>query len=80
MMAEPKHQTEPKGDEMERNSIEKPGVTQVKEVNTASVALAAALAEQKPSLWSKSVLRLWAIMAIGYMISTINGFGKFPAI
>lgn len=64
-----------KRDEMERNSIEKP-VGEVQEINTASVALSAALAEQKPHLFSKPILRLWAFMAVGYLISTINGYGE----
>lgn len=46
----------------------------VTEVNAASVALAAAVAAQKPSLVSKSMLKLYCIMAIGYLVSTMNGF------
>lgn len=34
----------------------------VKEANVASVALAAALEAQKPKLWSRSMLQLYAIM------------------
>lgn len=47
---------------------------QVHEVNTASVALAAAVAADKPKLWSKSMLRLYFIIGTGYLISTMNGF------
>lgn len=47
----------------------------VKEVNTTSVALAAAVAAQKPKLWSKNMLKLYFIMSIGYLVSTMNGFG-----
>lgn len=47
-----------------------------KEVNTASVALAAAVAEQKPKPLSNAMLRLYGIMTVGYLVSTINGFGK----
>jgi hypothetical protein len=38
----------------------------VTEINAASVALAAAVAAQKPSLWSKNMLKLYFIMGIGY--------------
>jgi len=47
----------------------------VTEVNTASVALAAAVASQKPKLWSRNMIKLYGIMAIGYLVSTMNGFG-----
>ncbi len=53
---------------------EKP-VGRVAQVNTASVALAAAVAEQKPNLWSRNMIRLYFIMGIGYLVSTLNGFG-----
>ncbi|KAF6822323.1 lactose permease [Colletotrichum musicola] len=49
-------------------------VGEVKEVNAASVALAAALAERKPNIWSPAMLKLYFIMAIGYLVSTMNGF------
>jgi MFS family permease len=52
---------------------EKP-VGEVHQVNTASVALAAAVAEQKPSLWSPNMRKLYWIMGIGYLVSTLNGF------
>jgi len=44
------------------------------EIATASAALAAAVAEQKPKLLSASMLRLYMIMGIGYLVSTMNGF------
>ncbi|KAI9847951.1 MAG: hypothetical protein M1837_001468 [Sclerophora amabilis] len=46
----------------------------LKEINAASVALAAAVAAQKPSLVSKNMLKLYCIMALGYLVSTMNGF------
>jgi hypothetical protein len=46
------------------------------EVQAASVALAAAMAAQKPNLLSKNMLKLYFIMSVGYLISTMNGFGK----
>jgi hypothetical protein len=46
----------------------------VKEFNAASVALAAAVAAQKPSLLSKNMLKLYFIMSVGYLVSTMNGF------
>lgn len=46
----------------------------VKQVNTASVALAAAVAEQKPKLLSPNMIKLYMIMGIGYLVSTMNGF------
>lgn len=51
----------------------------LKDVNPASAALAAAVASQKPSPWSKNMLKLYSIMAIGYLVSTMNGFGKFKS-
>lgn len=53
---------------------EKP-VGNTREINAASVALAAAIEAQKPSLLSKNMLKLYLIMAIGYLVSTMNGFG-----
>lgn len=53
------------------------GRTQTREVHTASVALAAAVAEQKPNIWSKNMFKLYGIMAVGYLVSTMNGFGTF---
>jgi hypothetical protein len=47
----------------------------VTQVQAASVALAAATAAQKPSLWSENMLKLYFIMAVGYLVSTMNGFG-----
>ena len=55
---------------------EKYATGKVTEVQAASVALAAALAGQKPNLLSKSMLKLYFIMSVGYLISTMNGFGK----
>ncbi|CAO2649157.1 Nn.00g101060.m01.CDS01 [Neocucurbitaria sp. VM-36] len=46
----------------------------VKEANVASVALAAAVEAQKPKLWSRSMIQLYGIMGIGYLVSTLNGF------
>lgn len=75
-MASSKEVENPKQDDA-RDSIDKHHGG--KEVTTASVALAAAIAEQKPNPFSKSMFRLYAIMTVGYLISTINGFGTpFP--
>lgn len=46
----------------------------VKETAVASVALTAAVNAQKPSLLSPNMLRLYLIMGIGYLVSTMNGF------
>jgi len=46
----------------------------VKETAVASVALTAAINAQKPSLLSPNMLRLYLIMGIGYLVSTMNGF------
>lgn len=75
-MASSKEVQNPDRDGFPRDSIEK---HHGKEVTTASVALAAAMAEQKPNPFSRSMLRLYAIMTVGYLISTINGFGILPA-
>ncbi|KAK3614439.1 hypothetical protein LTR56_027256 [Elasticomyces elasticus] len=54
---------------------EKPTGTIVKEEAVHSVALTEALAMgAKPSIWSKSMLQLYAIMAVGYLVSTLNGY------
>lgn len=45
------------------------------EVNTASEALAVAIAQDKPNPWGSGMIRLYAIMGIGYLVSTMNGFG-----
>lgn len=45
-----------------------------KEANVHSVALTEALAAQKPSPWSRNMLQLYAIMGVGYLVSTLNGF------
>lgn len=50
---------------------------QVTQIQTASVALAAAVAAQKPRLLSRNMIQLYAIMAIGYLVSTMNGFGMY---
>jgi len=57
---------------------EKYATGKVTEVQAASVALAAALAGQKPNLLSKNMLKLYFIMSVGYLISTMNGFGNGP--
>ncbi|OAL49238.1 general substrate transporter [Pyrenochaeta sp. DS3sAY3a] len=46
----------------------------VKEAHVASVALAAAVEAQKPNLWSPNMIKLYGIMGIGYLVSTLNGF------
>ncbi|KAH9860718.1 hypothetical protein J1614_012050 [Plenodomus biglobosus] len=48
--------------------------TNIKEAHVANVALAAALEAQKPKLLSKSMMQLYGIMGIGYLVSTMNGF------
>lgn len=52
------------------------GETREMEVSVVSAALAAAVEEQKPRLFSKNMLKLWWIMGIGYLISTMNGYGE----
>jgi hypothetical protein len=54
-------------------------VGNVKEANVASVALAAAVEAQKPKLLSPNMIKLYMIMAIGYLVSTMNGFGEHLA-
>ncbi|KAG7145717.1 Lactose permease like protein [Verticillium longisporum] len=51
-------------------------VSTVTGVNATSVTLAAALAEQKPNIWSANMIRLYMIMGIGYLVSTMNGFAS----
>lgn len=45
-----------------------------KEQNVHSVALAEAMAAQKPDPKSKGMIKLYMILAIGYLVSTLNGF------
>lgn len=64
-------------DELRKGSV-------AKEANVHSVALTEALAAQKPSPWSRNMIKLYMIMAIGYLVSTLNGFDsslmvRFPA-
>ena len=44
------------------------------EVNPAAAALAAATEAVKPRMFSPGMVRLWMILGIGYLISTMNGF------
>ncbi|KAK6217107.1 lactose permease [Colletotrichum tabaci] len=53
---------------------EKAAAGEVKEINAASVALAAALEERPPNIWSPNMLKLYFILSIGYLVSTMNGF------
>ena len=46
-----------------------------REVHATSVALAAAVEKRPPKLWSTNMLKLYGILGIGYLISTMNGFG-----
>nr|OQO29514.1 hypothetical protein B0A51_02606 [Rachicladosporium sp. CCFEE 5018] len=46
----------------------------VKEANVHSVALTEALEAQKPKLWSRSMIQLYLIMGVGYLVSTLNGY------
>lgn len=58
---------------------EKVGGDDVTQVQAASVALTAAIAARKPNLLSKNMFKLYAVMAIGYLVSTMNGFGMLMA-
>lgn len=50
-------------------------IEHVTQVETSSAALAEALA-QKGKLSGKSLARLYVVMTVGYLVSTIQGFGK----
>ena len=76
-MASAREVENPRRGSVPRESFEKPSHNG-KEVITASVALSAAIAEQKPNPLSLAMLRLYAIMTVGYLISTNNGFGALP--
>lgn len=69
------HKHEAQSEVLEEFAGDEKPVGNVKEVNTTSVALAAAFAAQKPNLLSKNMLKLYFIMSIGYLVSTMNGFG-----
>lgn len=66
----------PPHDDNDRDSLDKPHGN-VQEINPATVGLAAAEAERKPNPLSKAMLRLYCIMIVGYLVSTINGYGMF---
>jgi hypothetical protein len=61
----------------EHEMAEEKAVGKVVQVNAASVALAEAVAKQKPNIWSKNMFHLYAIMGVGYLVSTMNGFGGY---
>lgn len=44
------------------------------EVNPAAAELVAVTEANKPSLVSPGMIKLWVIVSIGYLISTMNGF------
>lgn len=44
------------------------------EVNPAAAELVAATQVNKPSLTSPGMIKLWIIVSVGYLISTMNGF------
>lgn len=74
-MSAPKNEDAPHEVREDNYDDEKVG-PEVTQVNAASVALAAAIAAQKPSLLSKNMLKLYFIMSVGYLVSTMNGFGE----
>ena len=47
----------------------------VREVQATSVALAAAVNKEPPKLWTPNMIKLYLILGIGYLISTMNGYG-----
>lgn len=59
-------------------SIKEP-VHVTKEIEATSVDLAVAAELQKPQLWSKTMMRVYYVMTVGYLVSTIQGYGKFLA-
>ena len=58
----------------EHDEMAKP-IEHVTQVETSSAALAEALA-QKGKLSGKALARLYVVMTVGYLVSTIQGFGK----
>ena len=59
-----------------KSSIEEVDEKQVRnvEVNPAAAELVAVTEANKPSLVSPGMIKLWIIVSIGYLISTMNGF------
>lgn len=49
---------------------------EVTQINVSSVALAAAIRAEKPSPLSKNMLKLYILMSVGYLVSTMVGFGE----
>lgn len=74
------HETTTDAHQVSSNLDEKYASGRVVQVQAASVALAAAVAAHKPSLLSKNMLQLYFIMGIGYLVSTMNGFGMCPTL
>ncbi|KAF2763096.1 general substrate transporter [Pseudovirgaria hyperparasitica] len=54
--------------------VDAEGDGRTKEIQVHSVALTAAVEAQPPKLLSKGMLKLYFIMTIGYLVSTLNGF------
>ena len=71
-----------KEDEAQASHVQEPTIADEKsrgkthEVTTASVALAAAVAEQKPNIWSKNMIKLYGSMGSGDLISSVRGVGR----
>ncbi|KAJ5153550.1 Lactose permease [Penicillium canariense] len=61
-------------DVMGHVALAKEAAGRATEINTASVALYAATSAQPPRLLSRNMIKLYIIMAVGYLISTMNGF------
>jgi hypothetical protein len=61
--------------EIESLDHEKP-MMKAESTNPACVTLARAAAEQPPKMWSLEMGPIYLIMTVGYLVSTIQGYGK----
>lgn len=70
------HDERPSMDPKSRVDFVEEAAPTMEELNPASAPLAAAMSKQKPKFWSRSMIRVFMAMTVGYLISTIQGYGK----
>jgi len=62
------------GEVLTDEMLKKGGADQIEEVNVANVHLAAALGPNKPATWGRGHVQLYAMCALVYLCSTMNGY------
>lgn len=74
--SEARSSAEDRGQQIHMENEEKQPTGAVTHMEAGFVDLATAAALQKPKFWSMSMLRLYLVMTVGYLVSTIQGYGK----